>query len=123
MSSRDRPNRDSPTPATVAQALAIIGGADGPSATARAKPSTKGRIQCLTRVHRTASTTSGMRMDTACSVIIGKTALQGIAWVHLDGNHGDHLAATAKGGLLRSILVGVAHLLGTARQLIAADVR
>ena len=64
-----------------------------------------------------------MRTDTACSVIIGKTALQGIACVHLDGNHGDHLAATAKGGLLRSVQVGVAHLLGTTMQLIVADVR
>ena len=53
MSSRDRPKSVSPTPATVAQALPIKGRADGPSATARAKPSTKGKIQCRTTVQRT----------------------------------------------------------------------
>src|SRR4051812_30195759 len=101
MSARE-PKIASPTFATVAQAPANRGRADGPSATARAKPSTKGRIQCRTRVHRIASTTRGMRTDSTCSAYIGKTALQGIACVHLDGNHGDPLAATAKGGLLRS---------------------
>ena len=72
MSSRDRPKRVSPTPATVAQALATKGRADGPSATASAKPSTKGKIQCRTTVQRTTSTRSGTRTDTACSVIIGR---------------------------------------------------
>src|SRR3712207_2605205 len=85
----------SPTFATAAQALAIRGRADGPSATARAKPSTKGRIQCRTTVHRTISTTRGTRADIACSAYIGAMALQGIACVHLDGNHGDRLAIGA----------------------------
>src|SRR3954468_19147360 len=122
MSSRDRPKIASPPFATPAQALAIKGRADGPNATARAKPSTKGKIQCRTRVHRTASTASGMRTDRACSASIEAAALQGIERVHLDGDHGDHRTAPVKGDR-PTVQAGVAHLLGTARQLIAADVR
>src|SRR3954466_14409763 len=117
MSSRDRPKIASPTFAPPAQALAIKGRADGPSATARAKPSTKGKIQCRTRVHRTASTARGMRMDRACSASIEAAALQESERVHLDGNHGDHRTAPVKGDRPRSVQAGVAHRLGPARPL------
>ena len=102
MSSRDRPKRASPTFAPAAQALVIRGRADGPSATARAKPSTKGRIQCRTRVHRAASTRRRGEMDRACSASIEAAALQEIERVHLDGNHGDHLAAPPERGMKAS---------------------
>src|SRR3954465_2754426 len=106
MSARDRPKIALPTFATAAQALAIRGRADGPSATARAKPSTKGKIQCRTRVHRTASTARGMRTDRACSASIEAAALQEIERVHLDGNYGDHLTAPVKGDRPRSVQAG-----------------
>src|SRR4051812_18904430 len=111
-----------PTFATPAQALAIKGRADGPSATARAKPSTKGKIQCRTRVHRTASTASGMRTDRACSASIEAAALQGSERCRRSGDLGDQRTAPVKGGR-PAVQAGVAHLFGTARQLIAADVR
>src|SRR4051794_35137345 len=92
------PKIASPTFATAAQALAIRGRADGPSATARAKPSTKGRLQCRTRVHRTASTASGTRADRARSASIETAALQESERVNLDGNHGDHRTAPDQRG-------------------------
>ena len=105
-----------------AQAFAIRGRADGPSATARAKPNTKGKIQCRTTVHKTASTTRGMRTDRACSVYIGTTALQGIERVHLDANRGDHLTVIADTSYSRQAQVVVAELVGTVLPFISADV-